>query len=384
MLPVRVVLAVQDSEYVEPLLQYIHGSEYVKKVQVTAFTRVEALLQYRDIPDLIVGEANMLEAWLSEEVLSVPWIVLTEGGEELNLAGEGLTAAKYQPLPKLLDMWISHVGGNRTRKNELHSGSTQIIGLVSVLGGSGRTTAAVNMARQLGVMGLKVFYLNLETVNSSALFSGGNRREGTFSRLLYEIKSSQENGERNELSLTRYVMAHDALKCDVFEPSDHLKELMEMTAEDVKVLIDLIYKSGQYDVIVIDTDNQSRERLNAVMENCHFLLWMLLDDLISMYKNGIWLSHMEKENPDWFGQIMGKSRFIVNRFTGSLGNPLPRKDMRMDGVLPYIPSWKQVQQEDLLLCSPIFQREILKLCSDLLGETGWFGMRSTSGERAYG
>lgn len=384
MLPVRIVLAVQDSRYVEPLLQYIHGSEYVKKVQVTAFTRVEALLQHRDIPDLIVGEAKMLEAWLNEGISSVPWIVLTEGGEEPSLAGDGLIVAKYQPLPQLLELWMNHVGGNRERKNEAHSDSTQIIGLVSVLGGSGRTTAAVNMAKQLGVMGLKVFYLNLETINTSALFSGGNRREGAFSRLLYEIKSSQESGERTELPLARYVMVHDTLKCDVFEPSDHLKELMEMTAEDVNILIELISKSGQYDVIVIDTDNQSKERLHAVMDHCQLLLWVLLDDLISMHKNGVWLSHMEKENPEWFRQIMSKSRFIVNRYTGSLGNPLPRKDMTMDGVLPYIPSWKQVQQEELLLCSPIFQREILKLCSDLLGENGWFDLRSKDGEHAYG
>ncbi|WP_106766712.1 hypothetical protein [Paenibacillus faecalis] len=383
MLPLRVVLAVQDSGYVEPLLQYIHGSDYVKKLQVTAFTRTEALLQYRDIPDLVVGETKMLEAWLSEMESTIPWIVLVEGGEEPSLDGDGLVAAKYQPLPQLLDLWISHVGGNRLGKNESYSGSTQIIGLVSALGGSGRTTAAVNIARQLGMMGRKVFYLNLETINSSALFSGGYRREGTFSRLLYDIKSSQENAGRAGLTHTPYVMAHEALKCDVFEPSDHLKELMEITAEDVGALIELVSGSGEYDVLVIDTDNQSRERLDAVMDHCQWLLWLLLDDLISMHKSGTWLDYLEKENPDWFREIMNKSKFIVNRYTGSLGNPLPRKDMRVDGALPYIPSWKQVQQEELLLSSPIFQREILKLCSDLLGERRWLAGESNGG-RAYG
>lgn len=385
MLPVRILLAVQDSGYVEPLLQYIHGSEYAGRVQVTAFTRMEALLQYKEVPDLIVGDAEMLETWQAGDAASVPWIVLTEGGEEPKLTGDGLTAARYQPLPQLLDVWIGHAKRSCVGKKDLHVGSTQIIAYLSVLGGSGRTTASVNMARQLGVLGLKVFYLNLEIMNTSALFPAGKRREGegSFSRLLYEIKSSQDTGEKADLSLARYVMRHDALKCDVFEPSVHMKELMEMTASDVEVLIDLIAKNGQYDVVVIDTDQFSEDRLRAVMQNSHLLLWVLLDDLFSMYKNGVWLEHMEKEDSVLFGQIMDKSKFIVNRFTGSLANPLPRKDMRVDAVLPYIPSWKQVEQQELLLCSPIFQREILKLCSELLGENEWFDIRNTGGS-AYG
>ncbi|MFC7681265.1 hypothetical protein [Paenibacillus sp. GCM10028914] len=385
MLPVRIVLAVQDSGYVEPMLNFIHGSEYVKRVQVTAFTRMDALLQYGEIPDLIVGEVEMLEAWLTEGRSSVPWVVLSEGEDNSNLIGDGLTTAKYQPLPQLLDLWIAQTRGSRVSKNDSYTGSTLITGFVSVLGGSGRTTASVNMAKQLGVLGRKVFYLNLETVNSTALFPTGRRREdgGSFSRLLYEIKSSQETTEGTEISLAQYVMRHDGLKCDVFEPSDHLQELMEMTAGDVEVLIDLISKSGQYDVVVIDTDNQSEERLRTVMEKSNVLLWVLLDDLISMYKTGMRFGHMERKEPVLFGQIMGKSRFIVNRFTGSLANPLPHKDMRVDGMLPYIPSWKQLHQEDLLLCSPIFQRDILKLCSELLGESDW-GVTESRGGRVYG
>lgn len=68
MIPVRLVLAVQDSRYVEPLLNYVHGSSYGSALQVTAFTRVESFLHYMDAgdtPNLVVGDANMLESWLS-------------------------------------------------------------------------------------------------------------------------------------------------------------------------------------------------------------------------------------------------------------------------------------------------------------------------------
>lgn len=385
MQPVRVILAVQDSSYVEPLLQYIHGSEYVERMQVTAFTQIDALRKYQELPDLIVGEREMLVAWLSEEKSSVPWIVLSEGGDVPDLHGDGLITAKYQPLPQLLNLWMNHIKGNRVGKNDSLSGDALIICMASVLGGSGRTTMSINIARQLGVLGKKVFYLNLETMNSLSLFPSAKRRtaESNFSRLLYEIKSSQESKEQADISLVPYVIRHDGLKCDVFEPNHHLKEVFEMTSGDVEILIDLIAKSGQYDVVVIDTDNHSEERLHAVMKKCTLLLWVLLDDLISMYKTGIWLEYLEKEKPDLYGQIIAKSKYIVNRFTGSLANPLPRKDMRVDGMLPYIPSWKQVQQEELLLCSPIFQRDILKLCNELLGGQDQMNMER-SGGIAYG
>ncbi|WP_054956503.1 AAA family ATPase [Paenibacillus dakarensis] len=385
MLPVRIILAVQDAGYVEPLLHYIHGSEYVNKVQITAFTRMETLLQYPDLPDLIVGEAHMLESWLSKERSTVPWVVLSEGGDLPSLHGDGLITAKYQPLPQLIDLWIGHVRGKRAERMSLFNGSAQIIGFMSALGGSGKTTASINMAKQLGMLGKKVFYLNLEIVNSLALFPHEQRggHESVFSRLLYEIKSSQDRSERSEIALAPYVIRHDVLKCDVFEPSSHLKELMEMTEDDVEILIDLIANCGQYDVIVIDTDNHSQERLHAVMGKCSMLLWVLLDDLISMYKTGAWFAHMEKEDAVEFNRIMAKSRFIMNRFIGSLANPLPRKDIRIDSMLSYVPSWKQVNQEDLLLCSPIFQRDVLKLCSDSLDENDEIGT-GMGGGRAYG
>jgi hypothetical protein len=47
-------------------------------------------------------------------------------------------------------------------------------------------------------------------------------------------------------------------------------------------------------------------------------------------------------------------------------NSLPRDFMELNGALPYIPSWKQMQHHELLLSSPIYQREIRHLCHELL------------------
>lgn len=68
MIPARLVLAVQDSRYVEPLLSYLHGSSYGSVLQVTAFTRTDSFLHYMEVgevPNLVAGDTEMLESWLS-------------------------------------------------------------------------------------------------------------------------------------------------------------------------------------------------------------------------------------------------------------------------------------------------------------------------------
>ena len=54
--------------------------------------------------------------------------------------------------------------------------------------------------------------------------------------------------------------------------------------------------------------------------------------------------------------------------------------MSIDGVLPYIPSWKQLHREDLLLSSPIYQREVLKLCQQLLEGSGIMPVHAGGGK----
>lgn len=384
MIPARLVLAVQDSRYVEPLLSYLHGSSYGSALQVTAFTRTDSFLHYMEVgevPNLVVGDTEMLESWLSRGETSVPWLLLSEGHSSSSLVEGGSSTFKYQPLPQLMEVIITHCKRSGGALEKLNVGTTSVIGIVSPLSGSGKSTIAMNMAKQLGVLGLKVFYLNLETVNSSALFpSGSVGMEGSFSRLLYDIKASQETTSGTDLSVTPYIIRHHGLKCDSFEPSFNVKEITEMTMEDTALLLASLVSCNQYDVIVVDTEGYMEERMQTVIEQAGVLIWVLLDDLMSMYKSGVWMDQLELKVPALFGSVKKRSRFIVNRYTGQLVNGFPRKDMSIDSVLPYIPSWKQLHREELLLSSPIYQREVLKLCQQLLEGSGIMAVQAGGGQ----
>lgn len=384
MVTYKVALAVKETQYMEPLLHYVHSSEFADKLRISGFTKVDTFLQYmngNDKPDAVIGEAVFLEPWLNQGDKDCPWMMLSTG-EATSITGPVL--AKYQPLPDLLGSILSMC--QRSESGRVLPSSergTVIIGIVSAVGGSGKTTAAVNMAKQLGTAGLSVLYLNLETVNSSAVFPRPNRNAEDaqgLPRILYEIKAAQEEKGSRAIPSAPFTVHHPGMRCDWFEPVTNMKELIQMGRSDTQKLLHNIAVSGSYDVIIADTDSGMNERLNAVLESSQYLVWLILDDITNMYKNGQWLAFIERSQPELYAEIAGKSRFVVNRYVGNLANALPQLIPQIDEVLPYIPSWKQNSNEELLLSSPIYQRDIQKLCRAMLGEQ----LGTDFGVRAYG
>ncbi|NMO95791.1 AAA family ATPase [Paenibacillus lemnae] len=361
--PVRLVLAVQDPHYVEPLLHYIQGSEYGTRLHITAFTRVEALAEYRVRGlnhDLIVLDKDMLEVWLSGPSSGEPWVYLSEGGEKPEVE-HLVTMAKYQPLPQLLESWMALAVSRGT--GNLDKEGTRVIALVSAIGRSGKTVIAMNLSRLLAEQGYKVFYLNLESVNSSTvLLQEGSGHKGTefFSRLLYDLKVLQETGE--PIDINRYIQWKEPLKCDGFVSGTLLKELLELTQEDTKALIQRIRETGRYDYVIVDSDVPHSAPFRAVLEHSDVLLWILRNDPAEMFKTASWLDYLEGVNPDSWSPLMGKSRFVRNAYTGT---PSPHSDIRVDYDLPYIASWDGGHPFQQPLYSPVFQREILKLWRSL-------------------
>lgn len=89
----RIVLAVRESQYIEPLLHYLHHSEYGEMLRITAFSRMDAFIEFmrgEDIPDAVVGDSSFIENWLVEGRSTVPWAVLSEDGGYLGKSVKSL------------------------------------------------------------------------------------------------------------------------------------------------------------------------------------------------------------------------------------------------------------------------------------------------------
>ncbi|MDP4098876.1 ParA family protein [Paenibacillus sp. P96] len=365
----RVVLAVQSREYIEPLLDYLHGSEYAKRIRVTAFSQPDAFYQYMrepidgKMPDAVVGEAVFFEGWRQREESRVSCFLLSEEGR----SEPGVVPLrKYQPVSHLLEtIWDEC---RRRLDGDIRMSSreeTMVVGFVSASGGAGKTTAALNAAKQLGGAGYSVFYLNMETADSSSLFTPTVEGMTGLSRLLYDMKTQ---GTYDLGSAAAYSIRQHDFKADIFQPLANRKEIAEMSYTESCELIHVLARTGQYDVIIVDTDAELNARTEAVLKTGSRLIWLLSDDLISMHKCRLRLNQLQISNKDGYDMLLDKTLFVLNRCAGEQVNDLPYEGMTLHGILPYIPSWKQMDREELMLNSPIYQREIRKLCRMLLNE----------------
>ncbi len=365
----QMTLAVSDEQYIEPFLLYSRTGEFAKRVSVRAFSKKEAFLSAMEdsYPDLVLGEPDFLEAWLKTgSDRKVPWVMLGSKEEASRLGGPCLQP--YQPLNLLLAAAIE-LAGKEPIFSEASQGGAQVIAVHSASPGAGKTTVALNLAKQLGNRGVRTFYLNLETIDSSASFRGetnvGLNGGKGLPELLYDLKAAKEKRENCQFPLSQYAYFQEKLKSPSFPPLDRPDELLQMDEEDTTALIDYIAASGACDLILIDTDSDNHERLRALLKRADRVLWLLADDLLHLRKTSGWMEYEERRSPESYRTLLAKSSFVVNRYGGRLENVLPRPELRPAAFLSYIPSWKFLSREDVLLGSPIFQRDILALCEQL-------------------
>ncbi|KAF9118270.1 hypothetical protein BGX30_004690, partial [Mortierella sp. GBA39] len=288
MVPYRITLAVKEAQYLEGILHYVHSSEFGDKLHISGFTKLDAFMKYMDgeeLPDAVVGEAAFLEPWLAGKNGDIPNWILLGHGEAASIQGPVLP--KYQPLPELMASILSLCRREGQRRTlPVADGEAVTIGFVSVGGGAESAEGLPGM--------------------------------------LYELKAAQEEKHvQTMVSPEPYTVHHPGIRADWFKPVTNLKELVQLGKADTRKLLQSIAASGRYDVVIADTDSGPNERLAAVLEGCRHLVWLMLDDITNLYKNGQWFAFMERSQPELFAELAGKSRYVVNRFTGQLANPLP-------------------------------------------------------------
>lgn len=369
MIPVRLVLASRDELYIELFLHYVHNSEFDRNLVVTAFSLEAAFHKYMESSgesvDAVLCEEAFLEQGMMDKRQRIIWMCLNEGSGA-NFAG--YQVFKYQPLHELLSKVLEQI--QSTKEVRLPDiGRAMVIGVYSAVGGCGKTTVALNLAKQLAAEGRKVFYLNLETFVSGILFAEQELPEGRgagMARLLYDLKAAADRKEPMRQPISTYTLRHPLFHGDLLGPVDNINELLEMESHDTKELIDYIAGSGVYDVVIVDGDSYINPRTEGVLENANKVVWLVTDDGEVMRKTGTALAYLERHHPSLYHSMMNKVIFTLNRCSGERLNGMPRPDLTIRAALSLIPSRGAGSRQDPMMYSPVYQRDILRLCRELL------------------
>lgn len=333
----NLTIADSDTAYLESMVKFLL-SNHSKRFQVNSFSNSDYLEAFLEEPDkktdiLLVCPEFYSDAVAKSKVTSI--IILTNGRIPENIH-KHKTVNKYQHAEKLVSGILGVYAENSGDEVLIYSGekNTRVIALYSPAGGAGKTTIAVNLARQCAVRGLPVFYLNLENIPSTGCYFETDDKH-SFSDMLFYLKEKSKNlGLRIEaLRSIDYTGVH------YFSPQESLLELEEMLPEELLLMIDQFRLLNQYEIVIVDMPSGFNEQTASILKACDNILVVLNQDPVSITK----LKRFEKEMDLYYSiheiSFSEKCILVLNKYSQKFINKKgysPIDDLNISVRLPYV------------------------------------------------
>jgi cellulose biosynthesis protein BcsQ len=369
MAKVQLVVADQDIDYLQAFIQYIGTSEFSEKITVKCFSLEESLEQYlrdqEDVNLLLVHPQLLPESTSLKNISTV--LLLSEQPYREDRQSHS-TIYKYQPLNQLLTQVLSHLieKNPSTYPTNKKSKKTKVISLYSAVGGLGKTTLAINLAKELSNLDHKVFYLNLEHVSSCPLFFADSG-EQSFSDILYYIEASPQH----ILSKIERIKRHDpTTKIDYFLASKKPQEILDLSLENSSLLINSLCDLGSYDLVVIDLESSIHDRILASFIDSDYIFWLVADDIQCLTKTDMILTYFRERYAEQYKGFSSNIHFVMNKYTGKTVNSLEKFGIEASVQLPYIPEWKSIGDINSVFESVTYNKQVMNLHHSLLNDLG--------------
>lgn len=372
---INLVIADNNLEYIEYLLSYIRESEYAESFNIKIFSKREnliAFLQTDSNLDILLVTSGLLPPNI---VFANTIIIQLLDNLLINIETTYHSIYKYQPLNSLFSQIVAifvEIHGQSLKKIDQNR-KKSVISVYSSTGGAGKSTIALNLAHEAALREKKVFYLNLEWISStSSFFSMNNTYD--FSKVIYYLKSNRAQLNSKLPGLKRY---DQVTKIGYFEPVLNPNELLDLTVEDIQVLVDALLEVEGYDMVVLDLDATLNDYIIGAFNCSNKIIWTLLDNPVYLHKTELLINQLKQLFQNRYTAYEQKLLFIFNRYLGSISNDFSYLNISISPSLhlPYVPEWKFINDIDQLYTSEQFNQQILKLYSALSQENPLIGVK---------
>mgnify|MGYP004704744927 FL=1 len=242
----RMVLADLDSEYLNHIAGYF--MEHAPQLEQNLFTKSEKLRTYLErgeAADILVISEDMLDAVPSNLGEKTTKILLSSTMEPK----EGYAVVKkYQKTQNLLnDILLKYAEKSGSAEAIRGKSNTRMIAFYSPAGGSGKTALSLGLASSMAAEGKKVFYLNLEAIDSVSEILP--HTSGSLSDLILAVRSK---GMDAGLKVAAYVGMEPEGRFFYISGLDSAAEYRELKGEDIQRLLKSIRDLAEYDEVIID------------------------------------------------------------------------------------------------------------------------------------
>ena len=164
-------------------------------------------------------------------------------------------------------------GANGDIAYKFNDGNNTLVEIfMPVNGGAGATSLAIAYAKRLARQGIPTLYLNFEMLNSSNIFLNGEGNVG-FDEIIYAIKSKKQSVS---LKIESSVLKTSE-GLDFFNESRTALDMLEMSDEDISVLIKELQGMGKYRHIIIDSNLNPGSRLKVFSKFAYKIIFVFDD-----------------------------------------------------------------------------------------------------------
>lgn len=356
-----IVVAHPQKRMLDAWTEYWKLSDYAAQLHLRVFTQADTLRRYLGLKPgihMVVADPGVLQEMSQEEMDGI-LITLLSAEDRLDAVPfAGSIENPYQPLPQLFQSLIERCRSEyegATFRTESHS--CPLLGISSLGGGAGKTTAALHLARYTAAKGKRVMLMNVDPVQEYALLHARTEsaEHAPLAQLLYYLRKDQ-SGE--PLPLEPYLLGLPDLEgADIFAPAEWMKEWEGIDGPLMRKLLRLLRRSGRYDLIIVE-GRYSQPAFDALWEDADRIVWLLQDDMPHLHKTELLFQQWERSGDAGARVRIRRLALLVNRYMGMMANRWMYRDAPITGYLPYIPSWKQLHRIDQWLQSAVYQSAV--------------------------
>lgn len=209
---------------------------------------------------------------------------------------------------------------------------TRLIGVYSPAGGTGKTTIAAALAIQCNELGMRSFYLNLESIQSTGVFFNTNSKRN-LSYVFYYLKEKSNN---LPFRMEGIKSTDNDSGADYFSPPESPLEYGEIDTKELEQMVQGIKEMGFYEYIFIDMSCTFDVKNYKIMSLCDYIVLVFLQEPVNLLKNRVLLNELAKLNDTGMKSVSEKLIPVINKYKdkGSEGLESPLGNVPAAVVIP--------------------------------------------------
>ena len=349
---IKVTLLDNDPNYLKRITAAI-TSKFSDRIEIYAFTDADAAIEglVKDrINVFISSDAFEIDTTRVPGRCAFAYFV---GSDSIKSLRNQKTISRFQKVEIIYKEILSLYSENVPDVGFENGEEAIVLSFMSVSGGVGVSSLSAAYAKKMALKGKKVFYLSLGKFEDSEMFFKGDGHF-TFSDVIYALKSKKANLPLKLESIAK----EDSSGVHFFAGAKNSLDMLAFNDEDLSDLVNAIKDSGQYNLIVIDSEFDIDKKTAIVFRLSNSVVFVSDGSELSNSKFQRAVNSLREYERQHDLTLLVKASIIYNKFSNKTGKIIDDSEIRTIGGINRFEHAGNTQVIDALIRNEALDRII--------------------------